>query len=136
MDVQNAAKAGGTGGGGGGPVKSTSETTSITISNPTSARGLVDNALSTYLGRRATPEEYATFRRALNAAERKNANVSTTSSVTSRGGGGTMSKTSSTSTGGIDRGRFAEEWAMKQEGSAEYAAATTVLNTFMKLLGE
>ena len=136
MDVQNRAAAGGAGGGGGGPVTSTSITKSVDLSNPTSARGLVDSALRQYLGRRASSEEYAAFRQALNAAERKSPNVTKAVSTTSRTGGGSATSAQTMSRGGIDRGRFAEEWALKQEGSAEYAAATTVFDTFMKMLGE
>ena len=128
--------AGTTGAGGGGVSRSTSVTESIDISNPTSARALVDRALTEYLGRRATGNEYASFRQALNAAERKAPSRTKSSSVSSRGGGGASTMTRTMSEGGIDRGRFAEEWAMSQEGAAEYAAATTVLDTFMKMLGE
>ena len=137
MDLQRkgAGVAGG-GGGGGGVSRSTSVTESIDISNPTSARALVDRALTEYLGRRATGNEYASFRQALNAAERKAPSRTKSSSVSSRGGGGASTMTKTISMGGIDRGRFAEEWAMSQEGAAEYAAATTVLDTFMKMLGE
>ncbi len=133
LQKQGAASAGA---GGGGVSRSTSVTESIDISNPTSARALVDRALTEYLGRRATGNEYASFRQALNAAERKAPSRTKSSSVSSRGGGGASTMTRTMSEGGIDRGRFAEEWAMSQEGAAEYAAATTVLDTFMKMLGE
>lgn len=136
MDVQNQRSAGGRGGGGGGgPVTSTNVSQSVNLTDPTAARGLVDQALSRYLGRGATSEEFANFTKALNRAERKNPNISKTTSVTSGGAGGTSSSTKSLSKGGIDRGRFAEEWARSQEGAAEYAAATTVLDSFMRVLG-
>lgn len=136
LDLQRRQAAGGGGGGGGGVSRSTSVTESVDLTNPTAARGLVDQALARYLGRGATSEEFANFTKALNRAERKAPNVSRTTSVASRGAGGTMASTKSLSKGGVDRGRFAEEWARSQEGAAEYAAATTVLDSFMKVLGE
>lgn len=136
LDVQRQRDAAGGGGGGGGISRSTSRTESVDLTNPLSARSLADQALAKYLGRGATPAEFEMFTKALNAAERKSPNVSMTTSVTSRGAGGASSRTKSMSRGGVDKGRFAEEWAMSQEGAAEYAAATTVLDSFMKILGE
>lgn len=136
MTGREKAGGGGGGGGGGGVSRSTSISQSVDLTDPTAARGLVDQALARYLGRGATNEEYANFTKALNRAERKNPNISRTTSVTSGGAGGVTAKSKSLSKGGIDRGRFAEEWAMSQEGAAEYAAATTVLDSFMKVLGE
>lgn len=137
LDMQKRAASDAAGGGGSGGIsRSTSRTESVDLTNPLSARSLADQALAKYLGRGATPAEFEMFTKALNAAERKSPNVSMTTSVTSRGAGGASSRTKSMSRGGVDKGRFAEEWAMSQEGAAEYAAATTVLDSFMKILGE
>lgn len=137
LDLQRRAQeAGGMGGGGGGSSRSTNISRSVDISNPTEARSLADQALSRYLGRRANDQEYEAFTQALNKAQRKAPRVSRSTSVVSRGGGGTTAMTDSVTKGGVDPARFAEEWALSQEGAAEYAAATTVLDSFMKILGD
>lgn len=137
---------GGSGGGGGGSGSSSSTSTNTTrqvqLTNPDSARQLVNNALDTYLGRRATPEESQAFLRALNQHEQENPNVQTTttasSSTATKGKGGTVSSsTSSTSvdgSGGTSPSQFAEDWARAQPGSAEYQASTTYLDAFMQAL--
>jgi hypothetical protein len=116
------ASGGGGGGGGGG----TSVTTQMRLTDPATARGLVDNALSTYLGREADPKEQQAFLKALNVQEQRNPTVTTTSAT---GAGAT-----SVTTGGFNPTTFAEEWARGEEGSAEFQTATTFLDAFMSAL--
>lgn len=108
------------GGGGGysGPV------TQTRLSDPMTAESLLDNSLRTYLGRSATPKEKDKFLQALNSYERKNPTVTTPA-----GTGFTVT------TGGAQPSVFAEEYAQAQEGAAEFQAATTYLDSFLKSLG-
>jgi hypothetical protein len=104
---------------------------SVRLTEPGSARKLVDTALGQYLGRAATPEEQKTFLKALNVQEQ--ADPTMTKSVTNSAG--RTSSTTSTTTGGFDPAVFAEEYAQGQEGAGEYKAATSLLDTFIKSIG-
>ncbi len=104
---------------------------SVRLTDPGSARKLVDTALGQYLGRAATPEEQKTFLKALNVQEQ--AAPTMTKSVTNTSG--RSSSTSSTTTGGFDPSVFAEEYAQGQEGAGEFQAATSLLDTFIKSIG-
>lgn len=121
--------AGGAGGGGGGTSRSVNE--SVNLSDPSTARGLIDSTISRYLGRNPTDKEYSTFAAALNAQENKSPSV--TESVTTSGGG--SSRTKSTTRSGMDRSQFAVEYAKSLEGVAELSAATTGLDAFMDAIG-
>ena len=120
---------GGGGGGGGGTSRSVNE--SVNLSDPSTARGLIDTTIARYLGRNPTDKEYSTFASALNAQESKSPSI--TESVTTSGGGN--SRTKSTTRGSMDRGQFAIEYAKSQEGVAELSAATTGLDAFMDAIG-
>ena len=124
-----AAAGGGGGGGGGGTSRSVNE--SVNLSDPSTARGLIDSTISRYLGRNPTDKEYSTFAAALNAQEKKSPSV--TESVTTSGGG--SSRTKSTTRSGMDRSQFAVEYAKSLEGVAELSAATTGLDAFMDAIG-
>jgi hypothetical protein len=104
---------------------------SVRLTDPGSARKLVDTALGQYLGRAATPEEQKTFLKALNVQEQEDPTM--TKSVTNSAG--RTSSTSSTTTGGFDPAVFAEEYAQGQEGAGEFKAATSLLDTFIKSIG-
>ena len=107
--------------------------TQVNLTNPSQARGLVNNALSQYLGRTATDKEQQAFLAALQQQEKANPNVTTGSrSYNSRGA---STGTSATQSGGIDPAQFAQEWAQSQEGSAEHMAATTYMDAFVNALG-
>lgn len=107
------------GGGGGGP----STLTSYDFTSPRAARDILDASLKVYLGRAATPDEVRAFTASLRAEEQANPTVSTLS-------GGTR-----TATGGVDAQSFARDYAMQQEGAAEYQAATRYLDLFLEALG-
>lgn len=125
---------GGSGSGGGGysgPVTSRQTSTNINLTDPTTARGLVDKALSSYLGREANVKEQAAFRKALNIQEKMNPSVTQQTSVTTPGVGTSDTVSQSQTQGGFNPSVFAEEYARGQEGSAEFQAATTMLDTFI-----
>jgi len=120
---------GGYGGGGGGGT-STAVATSTALTNATEAETIFDNALSTYLGRKATKQEQSAFLKALNKKEAKNPTV-TTQTVTSTG---KVTQQQSVSAGGFNPSTFAENYAQKMEGSAEYQAATGIMDSFISAL--
>lgn len=134
---QAMAKQAGMGGGGAGGVSSSTQTTkSLNLTDPTSARKLVNDSLSQYLGRSATKQEQQAFMKALNAQERMNPTVTQQSSTTTSGGGRSATSSTVMSQGGFNPSAFAEEYARGMEGSGEYQAATGLLNTFISALGE
>lgn len=104
---------------------------SVRLTDPGSARKLVDTALGQYLGRSATPEEQKTFFKALNVQEQAAPTMTKSTTNTS----GRSSSTSSVTTGGFDPSVFAEEYAQGQEGAGEFQAATSLLDTFIKSIG-
>lgn len=120
-----------------GPVTTTQTQTSVNLTDPGSARKIVGDALKTYLGRDARPDEQEKFFKALGAQEARNPSVTrATSTTTPMGKARTDVQSTTVSEGGFNPSTFAEEWARGQEGSAEYQAATTYLNTFINALGE
>lgn len=126
---------GGKGGGGGGFGGTTTQrSVSYNLTDPDTAAALADTMLSQYLGHEAGPKASAEFRKALAAHEQKNPTV--TNSVQTVTGSARASNVSSTSrtTGGSNAQAFAKAWAQGQEGSSEYAAATTMLDAFMGAL--
>lgn len=132
---------GGSGGGGGGSAggtsTSTSQTTSVNLTDPDTARGLVDAALSQYIGRKATTQEQQAFYAALTAHAQANPQTDQRSTTTtSDAAGNSNSTTSSKGGGGFNAQQFAEEFAAGQEGAAEYQAATTFLDSFIKTISQ
>jgi hypothetical protein len=128
---------GGGGGGSGGVSTSHSTSTSLNMTDPDTARGLVDQALSQYIGRKATTQEQQAFMQALKVHEQKNAGTTTTDSTTvSDGSGNSNTTSSSTGTGGFNAQQFAQEYAAGNKGAAEYQAATTYLDEFIKTISQ
>ena len=123
--AQNEARAAGSGGGGGVRVSVSEQ---VNLTDPTTARDLLENTLAQYLGRRPNEDEYKAFNRALRGAEKESPNVSRT--VAGPGGSRTVQK------GGLDRQQFTQEYVRGMEGVAETAAATTLLDTFLKTIAE
>lgn len=133
-----AGSAGGRGGGGGGggggysgPVTTTQVNKSVNLTDPTTARGLIKNALTGYLGRDATDKEQKSFLAALNMAERRSPSVTKSVSTTTPGVGASRVESETVSRGGFNPSTFAEEYAQGMEGSAEFQAATNLLDTFI-----
>lgn len=122
---------GGGGGGAAGPTTTTTTSKSVSLTDPGSARALVNKSLTDYLGREATEAEQEKFLSALNAAERRSPTVTrqTTRSVPGRG---TSTVTQEVETQqGFNPSTFAQEYAQSQEGAAEYQAATNLLDVFI-----
>jgi hypothetical protein len=130
VDRVKALAAGGGGGGGGGAKygTTTDRSTVVPDTDPDTAKTLVNQALSTYLGKEASPEQLQRF--IANLQQHESANPSVTSRTTTTSPGGSVS--SQKSTGGINAQQYAADWARAQEGSAEYQAATTYMDAFMK----
>lgn len=118
-----------------GPVTTVQRTKSINLTDPMSARKLVDDALEGYLGRRATAQEQETFLASLNKRERQAPSITTqVATSTPQGPAMTTVESEVMSEGGFNPSVFAEEFARGQQGSAEYQAATTYLDSFIDAL--
>lgn len=111
--------AGGGGGGGGGAAAPTKR---VNLTDPDTAEQLVNTALETYLGRAANNQEQEAFRKALRRKEMRNP-----MEVDIQGD-------TAVSKGGVNPSVQAKDFAMAQEGSAEYRASTTLLDTFIDSL--
>jgi hypothetical protein len=126
-------------------------TKDVDLSSASEARAFLLAAAERELGRAATADEIAAFRRALNAEERANPEI--TDSVTTSRTTGTSSATyvdgeqtasndntqsssdtNRTSRGGMDRGQFSIDYARSADDYAEYQAATTYMNTLFAAL--
>ena len=112
---------------GGAGYGGTSVSSTVQLTNPQNARTLVNNALTQYLGRRASPKEATAFYKALNAQQEANPLVTTTT----RGGSSAAAVSRTVQEGGFDPSTFADDYARGMEGSAEFQAATTLLDTFI-----
>ncbi len=107
------------GGGGGGAAAPTKR---VNLTDPDTAEQLVNTALETYLGRAANNQEQEAFRKALRRKEMRNP-----TEVDIQGD-------TAVSKGGVNPAVQAKNFAMAQEGSAEYRASTTLLDTFIDSL--
>lgn len=105
-------------------------TRSVTLTNESTARGLLNQTLARFLGRTSTAEEQAKFLKALNVEEKANPTRTNQSGFTS---GGNTTQNINTS-GGYSREDFADRFAKSQEGYAEYQTATTYLDAFIEAL--
>lgn len=112
---------GGRGGGSRGPTR----TEVINLTNPSDARVLVDNALTQYLGRRATQEESRTFLKTLNKLERKSPQISVESGDQTR---------KVVQEGGLNQELVAREFAESREDAAEFMVQSQYMNWFTDLL--
>lgn len=115
------------------PTLSTSEDSQVDLTDPITGRSIVQHALSSYIGRKATDPEVAQFQAALNQAQQANPKMTTSTrmrppqnmrnpdgtlvplatGVGPDGSGGTNiddTNTSSTSSGGVDPQAFAEQY--------------------------
>jgi hypothetical protein len=104
---------GGYGGGGGGG--------SVSLTNPTSARGLLMQTMQSVLGRNPSNDEYKTFLQVLNEAEMANPNTASFEGGTTVG------------SGGVDPGVLALEFAQDQEDYTE-RQGDNYFRTFMQAL--
>jgi hypothetical protein len=114
---------------------STATSSNVTHADPDTARGLVDNALQTYLGVRASPERVDQFLADLRAHENKNPDKATRTTTTSANGTTTADSASTgTSGGGSNPQQYAEDWARGQQGAAEFQASTSYLDSFLEAI--
>lgn len=112
---------GGYGGGGGGGSSTTSQ---IQLTNPDQAKQLINTAMASLLGRRATSEEYKKFLTTLNDAERSNPIVTSVE-------GDTV-----TVTGGTSSAQIAEDYVTSRPDYAEFQTATTFMDAFISALDD
>jgi hypothetical protein len=103
---------GGGGGGGGG----SGTNVQVRLSSQSDAEALVDQALTSYLGRQADEQERANFYKLLNRVERQNPLVTQTTA--------SGRSSSSVTTGGVNTQQVATEFALSQDDAAEYMANT------------
>lgn len=118
---------------------SRSTSRNVDLSDPMTAKAIVNDVLSNALGRAATPEELEAFRSTLNAAERENPSI-TESTTTSNFDDGVevSSSTSSTTSGGITaagRQQVLQDEAMAKPEYGAYQAAATYFNALLGSLG-
>lgn len=121
-------------GGGGGPTTTFYRDEQVNLTNPMTARSILDNTLGNYLGRMPTQKEYKTFLQALNMGEEASPIVS---ERTTRTSGGTSTQSVSTTgrtEGGFDQRQFATEYAKSRPEYAETQLSTTGLQAFLDLL--
>jgi len=109
----------------GGPFSDTS--TQTTLSSESGSASMLDEVFRAELGRTASEPEVRAFMKALNRMQ--SANPSTTVMSGNNDGDGNTTR-QSTTTGGFDPTRFAQEWARSRPEYAEVQAATS----FMSLL--
>ena len=110
---------GGAGGGGGGGPQITE---TVNLTDPGTAKVVLEQSMAQYLGRTPSQKEFDNFLKALRGAEEaapRKADVSGSRQTTS---------------GGVNAQAFAQEYAASQEGSAEYLAATEYMDAFMSAL--
>jgi len=97
-------------------------TETVNLTDPGTAKVILQQSMAQYLGRSPSQKELNNFMSALRGAEEaapRTADVSGSRQTTS---------------GGVNAQAFGEEYAMSQEGSAEYLAATDYLDAFMGAL--
>lgn len=119
----------------------------VDLTNPSTARMFLEDAMQNYLGRMPSGEEYETFLTSLNASQRAAPERTTgqrtvvSEGTATRTAGGTVSQSTQTTTGrqqregGVQPQQLAQEFARSQEGAAETAVSTRGINAFLELLG-
>jgi len=120
---------------------------SIDLTNPSTARMFLEDAIQDYLGRRPSDEEYTKFLNSLNAAQKAAPQRTTGTRTVVSEGTATRTRAGSTSEsmqqstarqqteGGVRPEQMAREFARSQEGAAETAVSTRGVNAFLDLLG-
>ncbi len=113
----------------------TTTSTDLDVSSALSSRALFQQATHALLGRDPTKAESRAFRDRLNAYERANPRVTTT---TTNYVGSDATGQSSTTTGGVkaeDRAMMAEDVAKADPEYGAYQAATNGMNWLMEMIG-
>lgn len=105
------------------------------ISSNGEARGMLQKMMATQLGRRPTGREVDDFQAALNSAQQKNPQVTTTDR--SYNASGTNTGNSSTTTGGVDTTDFTDAYVTNKDPDSEfgkYQMATNYYNAFLNAI--
>jgi hypothetical protein len=123
---------GGGGGAGGGGSSFSSTSTSVNLTGKDESDATLDQALSNLLGRTATDAEKKQFLSSLNAAERANPTVQTSSGTTSASGASRSSSTTKSTS--VSPAARAQSFAQNEEGFAEYQYATTYMDAMLEAL--
>lgn len=122
-------RAAGSGGGSGGGARfsgTKSQTArSVDLTDPATAKALVNDTLSRFLGRDATDEEVATFRGVLNSAEQANPTVTTSSTTYADGDAVSQSSTTSGGLNGAGKQQLLTDQARALPEYGAYQASTT-----------
>jgi hypothetical protein len=116
-----------------GPTSASRTDVTTKLTDPMTAKGLLQESLKKYLGKEPSAEELSGFMSALNSYEKDNATVTKAASTTTPDAANHSTNTtqSSMTTGGTDPAQFAEDYARSQEGSAEFQAATEYMDAFL-----
>jgi hypothetical protein len=123
------------GGGGGGaaqPTRSVSEV--VNFSDPGTAQTVLNQAMEQYLGRTATPKELSQFKKALTSVQEDMPSVTTTDTDLVTEQGELTQKSRQVRQSPMNVQSFAEAYARGQEGSAEYQAATDLMDSFISAI--
>lgn len=117
-----------------GPKTVTSTSTVVDLTEPKTARALVDQMWAERFGRAPTEKERKTFVAALNEYERKNPKTTTTTTTTAAGGESVTS--SSTSKGGVNPSAFAQDYSLQhnKDEAGQYQALTVYMPAFFDAL--
>lgn len=113
----------------------TQTSTNVDLTDPTTARALVNQVLTNQLGRAATDDEIDRFTQILNTAERANPTLTTTTGTYEQGD---LVSQSSTTQGGLTAAARQELVSDKVTATPEYGAyqaATTYFNTLLQGIG-
>lgn len=125
-------KPGGTAATGGGTTRARTRAREETINftDPGTARTIVDQTLQSYLGRTATDKEFRAFSQALRSVEENMPVVVEQETMAAGTKADRTQRTRTVREGGMNAQSFADAWARGQEGSAEYTAATRLMDAF------
>lgn len=129
-------EAGGSGGAYTGPSTTVYETDQVDLTNPTTAREVLDGAIGQYLGRSPDKKEYDRFLATLNGFEEDSPNYSKQTRKSS-GSGNPSFQTVDTDTetsGGVRPSQVAKEFAKRDEQYQETTMETKGIQTFLDML--
>ena len=118
---------------GGGPSVNFYETEQVNLTNPSTARKVMDDAIGQYLGRAPDKKEYDEFLKTLNGFQEDSPTI--TKGVTRNSGGSNSTTNTQQSTeGGVDAGQVAKEFAMRDDQYQETTVETKGIDTFLNML--
>lgn len=126
-------------GGGGaytGPSTTVYETNQVDLSNPTTAREVLDGAIGQYLGRAPDQKEYDRFLATLNGFEEDSPKYSKQTRKSSGSGNKAFQTvdTDGVSSGGVNSRQVAKEFAMRDDQYQETTIETKGIDTFLNML--